>query len=78
MTTMMMMMTITPADPGCQDEDDRGHRYAGTATVTVSGRSLHGIDKRIYKRMDKRMDKRIEKKYVKEYLKERTKEWIKE
>ena len=65
-TMMMMMMMITPADPGCQDEDDRGHRYAGTATVTVSGRSLPGIDKRIYKRIEKRMGKRIEKEYIKE------------
>ena len=26
------------ADPGCQEVEDEGLRYAGTATVTVSGR----------------------------------------
>ena len=48
MKMIMMMMTIIPADPGCQEEEDKGRRYAGTATVTVSGRSLQGIDKRVY------------------------------
>ena len=65
MIMIMIMMIIAPADPGCQEEEDMGRRYAGTATVTVTGRSLQGIDKRVYKRIYKRMDKWINKRMIK-------------
>ena len=35
---MMKITMINSADPGCQEVEDLGLRYAGTATTTVSGR----------------------------------------
>ena len=33
----MMMMMINLADPGCQEVEDLGLRYAGTASHTTHG-----------------------------------------
>ena len=38
LVVMVMMIIVNFADPGCQEEEDLGARYAGTATVTVGGK----------------------------------------
>ena len=38
MIVLVVMIIVNFADPGCQEEEDLGARYAGTATVTVGGK----------------------------------------
>ena len=37
MVEVVMIILINLADPGCQEEEDLGLRYAGTASHTVDG-----------------------------------------